>query len=128
MNAWLVGAAALVFVIGLVHSWMGELRIFRHLRRGDIVPTGGAPVLRDFQTRILWASWHLVTVLAWALAALLAWLAQPAAQAASGGVAEGICAAALTASAGLVLWSNRGRHLAWIALLAAVALILASQR
>lgn len=128
MNAGLVAAAALVFVIGLVHSWMGELRIFRHLRRGGIVPTGGDPVLRDFQTRILWASWHLVTVLAWALAALLAWLAQPAAQAASGGVAEGICAAALAAGAGLVLWSNRGRHLAWIALLAAVALILASQR
>jgi len=128
MNAWLVAAAALVFVIGLVHSWMGELRIFRHLRRSGIVPTGGAPVLRDFQTRILWASWHLVTVLAWALAALLAWLAQPAAQAASGGIAEGIFAAALTASAGLVLWSNQGRHLAWIALLAAVALILASQR
>lgn len=132
MNGWLVAAAVLVAVIGLVHSWLGELRIFRHLRQdatpSGIVPTGGAPVLRAFQTRILWASWHLVTVLAWALAALLGWLAHPAAQAASGGVVETVCATALTAGAGLVLWSNRGRHPAWLALLAAAALVLLAQR
>lgn len=128
MNAWLCAAAALVFIIGLVHSWLGEWRIFRHLRQGGIVPAGGAPVLRAFQTRILWASWHLVTVLAWAMAALLAWLARPAAQAASGGTVEGIAAAALVAGAGLVLWSNRGRHPAWIALLAAAALVLMALR
>lgn len=131
MNGWLVGAAALVFVIGLAHSWLGELRIFRHLRNGStsagVVPTGGAPALRAFQTRILWASWHLVTVLAWAMAALLLWLAGPAARAASGGVVEHTCAIALVAGAGLVLWSNRGRHPAWIALLAAAALILLSR-
>lgn len=128
MNGWLVAAAASVFTIGLVHSWMGELRIFRHLRRGGVVPTGGAPVLRDFQTRILWASWHLVTLLAWALAALMLWLAQPAVQAVSGGLVEGVVAAALVAGGGLVLWSNRGRHLAWIALPAAAALVLMSLR
>ena len=128
MNPWLVAAAASVFVIGLAHSVLGEQRIFRHLRRGGIVPTGGDPVLHAFQTRILWASWHLVTVLAWALAALLLWLARPGAQAASAGVVEQICAVALAAGAGLVLWSNRGRHLAWIALLAAAALVWASLR
>ncbi|MFG6432647.1 hypothetical protein [Roseateles sp. LYH14W] len=128
MNAWLVAAAALVFVTGLAHSWLGELMVFRQLRDGGVVPSGGAPVLRGFQTRILWASWHLVTVLAWAFAALLLWLAQPAARAASGGVVEGIAAAALTAGAGLVLWSNRSRHPAWIALLATAALVLMSQR
>lgn len=128
MNAWLLGAAALVFLIGVVHSWLGERRIFRNLRETGVVPTGGAPVLRAFQTRILWASWHLVTVMAWAFAALLLWLARPAAQAASGGVVEGAIAAALTAGAGLVLWSNRGRHPAWIALLLAAVLVLMSLR
>ncbi len=128
MNAALASAAALVFVIGLAHSVLGELRIFRHLRTGGAVPTGGQPVLRDFQTRILWASWHLVTVLAWALSALLLWVAQPAARAVSGGVVEGMAAAALAAGGALVLWSNRGRHPAWIALLAAAALVLASLR
>lgn len=128
MNAWLAGAAALVFPIGLVHSVLGELMVFRPLRRGGVVPDGGAPVLRAFQTRILWATWHLVTVMAWAFTALLLWLARPAAQAASGGVVEACIATALTAGAGLVLWSNRGRHPAWIALLAAAALVLLGQR
>jgi len=124
MNIGLVSAAALVFVIGLVHSLLGERRVFRQLRRGGLVPDGGAPALRSFQTRILWASWHVVTLLAWALSGLLLWLAQPAARAASGGLVEAIVAAALLASGTLVLISNRGRHPAWIALAAAAALVL----
>ena len=128
MNAWLLGAAALVFVIGLVHSLLGERMIFRHLRQRGFVPTAGAPVLREYQTRILWGAWHLVTLFGWALAAVLAWLAQPAAQAASGGVVECAVIAALVASSGLVLISTRGRHIAWVALLAAAALVLVSYR
>ncbi|KQW46204.1 MULTISPECIES: hypothetical protein [unclassified Roseateles] len=128
MNAWLVAAAALVFLTGLVHSWMGEVRIFRHLRRGGIVPTCGEPALRDYQTRIVWASWHLVTIGGWAQAALLMWLAQPVNRAASAGLIEAILAAALAAGAGLVLWSNRGRHLGWVALLLAAAFVLMSSR
>ena len=100
MNPWLVGAAALVFVIGLAHSWLGERMVFRHLRTGGLVPDGGQPGLRAYQTRILWASWHVVTALATALAL----------------------------RGGRVLLSNRGRHPAWIALLAAAALVLMSQR
>lgn len=128
MNAWLAGAAALVFLTGLAHSVLGELKIFRQLRRGGIVPSGGAPVLRAFQTRILWATWHLVTVMAWAFATLLLWRALPGQQAAPGGVVEGCIAATLAAGAGLVLWSNRGRHPAWVVLLAAAALIVVGQR
>jgi len=128
MNPWLVAAAALVFLIGLVHSVLGERMVFHHLRKGGLVPSGGQPGLREFQTRILWASWHVVTALAWALAVVLLWLAQPAVRAASGGVVEAAIAAALAVSGGLVLLSNRGRHPAWIALLAAAALVLMSYR
>lgn len=128
MNPWLIGAATLTFVIGLAHSVLGERMVFRQLRRAGLVPDGGAPALRGFQTRILWASWHLVTLFGWALAALLLWLAQPAARAASGGVVETVVAAALAAGGGLVLLSNRGRHPAWIALWVAAALVLMSQR
>lgn len=123
MNAWLLGAAALVFVIGLVHSVLGERMIFRHLRQRGLVPTAGAPVLREYQTRILWATWHVVTLFGWALAAVLAWLAQPAARAGSGGVIECAVIAALVASSGLVLAATRGRHVAWVALLAAAVLV-----
>ena len=127
MNACLVAAAVVVALTGLVHSVGGEWMSFRMLRRQGLVPDGGAPVLRGFQTRILWASWHLVTVLAWALAALLLWLAQPQARAASGGVIEQGAALALAVGGALVLWSNRGRHLGWVALWVAAALVLTAQ-
>ncbi|MGQ3051793.1 MAG: hypothetical protein ACT6S0_08415 [Roseateles sp.] len=128
MNAWLIGAAALLWLTGLVHSVMAELMIFRHLRRGGIVPTGGQPALREYQTRIVWASWHLVTVLGWTLAALLLWLARPAMQAASAGVVESVIGTALAFGSALVLWSTRGRHPGWVALLLAAALVLQAQR
>lgn len=127
MNGWLVAAAGVVFATGLVHSVGGEWLIFRPLRRGGLVPSGGAPVLRGYQTRILWASWHLVTLLGWALAGLLLWLAQPAGRAASGGVIEYGAAVTLAAGGALVLWSNRGRHPGWAALWSAAALVLAGQ-
>lgn len=123
LNRFLLGAAALAFLIGLAHSVIGEWRIFRHLRRGALVPTQGAPLLREFQVRILWGSWHMLTVLGWALAALLLWLAQPAAQLVSGGLVERVIAIAMAASGAIVLVSNRGRHPAWIALWAVALLV-----
>lgn len=128
MNGHLVAAAAVIALTGLAHSVGGEWMIFRALRRQGVVPSGGQPVLRGFQTRILWANWHLVTVLGWALAALLLWLAQPAPRAASGGVIEQGAALALAAGGALVLWSNRGRHPGWMALWAAAGLVLLSLR
>lgn len=127
MNACLVAAAVVVALTGLVHAVGGEWMIFRALRRHGVVPDGGAPVLRGFQTRILWASWHLVSLLAWGLAALLLWVAQPEPRAASGGLIEYGAALALAAGGALVLWSNRGRHLGWVALWAAAALVLTAQ-
>jgi hypothetical protein len=53
-----------------VRAWLGERMVFKHLRRGGLAPNGGQPGLREFQTRILWASWHVVTAPAWALASL----------------------------------------------------------
>ncbi len=124
MNNWLIAAAGLSFVVGLVHSVMGERRIFRHLRRdGRLVPTEGGALLREFQVRILWATWHLVTLLTWVLAAVMVWLAQPDARAASSARIEFIIALAFALASLLVLTSNRGRHLAWIALSAAAVLV-----
>lgn len=123
MNAYLLSAAALTLVIGVVHAVLGEQRIFRHLRRSGLVPTEGAPVLREFQVRILWACWHLLSVLGCGLAGVLLWLAQPGAQQASGGVLEHVIAATLSASGLLVMVSNRGRHPAWVAFFAVAALV-----
>ena len=124
MNPWYISAAGLSVLIALAHSVLGEQRIFRHLRRaGHIVPTEGGTLLRAFQVRILWATWHGLSVMGIGLAAVLLWLAHPAAQAASAGRVECCVAMAMAVTGMLVLVSNRGRHPAWLALFAAAALV-----
>ena len=124
MNPWLICAAGLSVLIALAHSVLGEQRIFRPLRRaGQIVPTEGGTLLREFQVRILWATWHGLSVMGIGLAAVLLWLAHPAAQAASAGRVEFCVAMAMAATGMLVLVSNRGRHPGWLALFAAAALV-----
>jgi hypothetical protein len=128
MNAWLLSAAGLLVLIALAHSVIGEWRIFRHLRRaGRIVPTNGGTLLREFQVRILWGTWHMLSAMGLGLAAVLVWLAEPAAQAASGGRVEWCVALAAAASGLLVLVSNHGRHPAWVALFIAAGLVLMSR-
>ena len=72
MQAWYFAAGVLAAVTGVVHSVLGERLVFRHLRQGSVVPTGDAPPLRSRHVRILWATWHLASVLAWALDRFLA--------------------------------------------------------
>jgi hypothetical protein len=127
MNPWLLSAAGLMVLTALAHSVIGEWRIFRHLRRaGKIVPTEGGNLLREFQVRILWSTWHGLSVMGLGLAGVLMWLAQPAAQAASGGRLEWCVAIAAAATGVLVLVSNRGRHPGWVALLGVAGLVLMS--
>ena len=124
MNLWLVGAAGLSVLIALAHSVLGEQRIFRHLRRaGHIVPTEGGTLLRHFQVRILWATWHGLSAMGLGLAAVLLWLADPASQIASAGRVEWCVAMAVAVTGMLVLVGTRGRHPAWLALFAVAALV-----
>ena len=125
MNLWLLSAGLLTFLIGAVHSVLGEVRVFRHLRSRGWVPTQAAPVLREFQVRILWGSWHLVTIFGWGLSAALIRLAQPDMPADLRVGLAGIVAVALAAAALLVAGATRGKHPAWIALLLATALVAA---
>ena len=57
MNTWLLWAAALLGLIGVVHSVMGERRIFRPWERQP--PAG----VRLFHQQILRGSWHLASLL-----------------------------------------------------------------
>ncbi|WP_119967331.1 hypothetical protein [Simplicispira lacusdiani] len=123
MNHPLLLAAAGLALIGLVHSVLGEILVFRTLRTRGVVPTAGYPVLRERQVRILWASWHLVTVLGWALGALLWRLG-------SGPWEKGLAAwvantttLAVLACALLVGFATQGRHPAWCALLVVGVLV-----
>jgi hypothetical protein len=122
MQTQLLWAAIVAILVGLVHSVLGEILIFRRMRQGGVVPTEGQPVLRERHVRILWASWHLVTILGWALAAILLMLAASAGEPlAKTALARVVIGALLTGSA-LVLFATRGRHPGWLALLIAAVL------
>lgn len=123
MNAALTLASAGLAAVGLVHSVLGELLVFRTLRTRGMVPTGGQPVLREHQVRILWGTWHLVTVLGWALSALLWRLGTVPADPDLGGWVADVAGAATLASGLLVFFATDGRHPAWAVLLSVAALV-----
>ncbi|MDP3229688.1 MAG: hypothetical protein Q8N13_17190 [Acidovorax sp.] len=123
MNTALVLAAAGLALVGAVHSVMGEILVFRTLRTGGVVPTGGHPVLREHQVRILWGTWHLVTVLGWALSALLWRLATAAVETELAAWIADMAGAATLASGLLVFYATDGRHPAWAALLVIATLV-----
>lgn len=112
-------AAALIALLGLAHSVLGERYILTRLFRRDLPKLFGGPELTRSTLRF---AWHLTTVLAWALAALLVQLAGPHAAA---DLVRTI-GWALLLSGLLPLVSTRGRHLSWVILFAAGGLCLAS--
>lgn len=116
MQPLLATAAILAIVTGFVHSLLGERLIFRHLRKSTLVPTLAAAPLQSRHVRILWATWHLASVLAWAMAGLLWQLAQRPGAALSSQLVLGAFAAAFVAGSLLVLVGTRGRHPGWVAL------------
>lgn len=123
MNTALLLAAAGLALTGAAHSLLGELLVFRALRTRGWVPTGGQPVLHERHVRILWGSWHLVTVLGWALSALLWRLGTVPADRELGAWVADVTGAATLASGLVVFLATEGRHPAWVALWAVAALV-----
>jgi len=116
MQSLLATAAILATFTGVVHSLLGEWLIFRHLRKSALVPCLPAPPLQGRNVRILWATWHLASVLGWALAGLLWRLAHSPEAVLPASAVLGITAAAFLAGSLLVLVGTRGRHPGWVAL------------
>ncbi|RKR68645.1 hypothetical protein C8C94_3159 [Acidovorax sp. 94] len=123
MNTALMLAAAGLALVGVAHSVLGELLVFRTLRTEGIVPTGGRPVLREWQVRILWGTWHLATVLGWALSALMWRLGTAPVDTDLGAWVADVPGVATLASGVLVFYATEGRHPAWFALLVVAALV-----
>ena len=121
MQMQLLAAGVLMILIGLAHSVIGEILIFRQLRAGTIVPLLAPPPLRERHLRILWANWHLTSVLGWGLAALLILFARSSDLSAYALHIRIIAIAMLTGSV-LVLYATRGRHPGWFGLLVAAGL------
>ncbi len=119
MNNYFVAAAAFAFVVGLAHSVLGEKLIFQRLRQGGgLVPTNGGKLLSERHVRILWASWHIVTVFGWGMGAVWLRLALPAAPQAATGIGVQAIAIAALVGAALVFFGTRAKHPGWIGLLA----------
>lgn len=123
MNTSLVLAAVGLALVGAVHSVLGEILVFRSLRLRGVVPTGGQPVLREQHVRILWGSWHLVTVLGWAFSALLWRLGTVPVDADLGAWVADVAAGATLACGLLVFFATEGRHPAWVALMLVAVVI-----
>ena len=123
MQIYLLYAGVLLIAIGAVHSILGEILIFRHLRTNGFLPSVAAPPLKLRNLRIIWASWHALSVLGWAFAAVLIRIAVPHDdQTVQLFVINAINYACLVSSL-LVLISTKGKHPGWIGLLGAAILI-----
>lgn len=72
MNTYFLIAGVLCFILGLVHSFLGEYLIFKSKRnKGSIVPSKRSTGLEERHLRILWATWHLASVFGWCIGAIL---------------------------------------------------------
>lgn len=123
MQGYLFAAAVLVVLIGLVHSVLGEILIFRRLRGGSLVPAQGAPPLGERHIRILWATWHVVTVFGFAFAVVLFRLGSAATAASIQATMLAATGAAFLGASILVLIGTKGRHPGWVGLAGVAALI-----
>jgi len=121
MQMQLLAAGMLMILIGVAHSVIGEILIFRKLRAGTIVPLLAPAPLRERHLRILWANWHLTSALGWGLAALLILIAA-APDPSSHALHVRIIAIATLAGSALVLYATKGRHPGWLGLLIAAGL------
>lgn len=125
MNGWLAASGLVTIIVGLVHSIFGERLIFQRLRTGNgWIPTQCGPKLREPHVRILWVSWHLVTLIGWALSAVLLLLSLPAAAAWPTQPILIAIIAGLLAGSALVFIGTKGKHPGWIGLLVAAVLAL----
>lgn len=116
MTAGLLVAAALAFLVGLAHSYLGERYILiRLFRRRDLPKLFGDDL---FTRRTLRFAWHVTSIAWWGFGALLVLLAR-------GATARELLlaiAATFAAIGATALVGSRGRHLAWIVFLAIATL------
>ncbi|MEP7207801.1 MAG: hypothetical protein ABI920_12745 [Casimicrobiaceae bacterium] len=122
MNWYFAAAGVLAFIVGLVHSILGERLVFSRMRAAGFIPTNGGNALRERHVRILWATWHVVTALGWCIAALLVWLSLSSLDHAAQSVIARLVAASMAVSSLLVLVGTKGGHPGWVGLLGVAVL------
>ncbi|MGH8178659.1 MAG: hypothetical protein ACREV5_20570 [Steroidobacter sp.] len=122
MPTYMFAAGVLALVVGVVHSVLGEILIFRQLRNRSLVPAMPAPPVKERHVRIIWASWHVVTVFGWAFGAVLLQLSSASNDQSAEALAVNAAIFAFAAGSFLVLVGAKGKHPGWIAMLGVAAL------
>jgi len=120
MNFYFLISGVLCFLLGIVHSILGEYLIFTEKKnKGDLVPTKVNTELKERHLRILWATWHLSSFFGWCIGAFLVKLSLNQNTLDSGFNDFMINSTIFTmcASSFLVLLGTRGKHPGWIVLL-----------
>ena len=123
MQTYMFAAGIVAITTGVAHSTLGEIIIFRHLRDHGIVPTLPALPLKERNIRIIWASWHLVTVFGWAFGAVLLLLSSQTNDLAPQKLVINASIISFAVGSFIVLYGTKGRHPGWIALLIVACLI-----
>ena len=119
MNGYLASAGILAIVLGLVHSILGEVLVFQKLRNKQNmywIAIGSELPIRSI--RILWASWHVVTVFGIAIGVIVLQLAQATPeQVTLVDFFKTTILIAIAVAGLIVLFGTRGRHPGWLVLL-----------
>lgn len=123
MNLYLVAAGCLTFIVGFIHSILGEILIFRKMRQKGIIPTKGGSILKERNVRIMWASWHLVTIFGMGLGAIILRLSLPSPLHAIELFVENTILLSMLAASLLVLVATNGKHPGWLGLLGVAILL-----
>ena len=121
MEVYTFMAGWLAIVVGLVHTLLGERLIFSRMRKQGVIPAFGQPVLRERHVRVLWASWHIVSIFGWALGLQLIHAARPFTELGVLQFSLRSIVIAMLCSSVLVLVATKGRHPGWIGLLVVAA-------
>lgn len=119
-----MAAGIAAFIVGLIHTILGEFLIFNRMRNGSIIPTQGHPLLKERHVRILWASWHIVTIFGWSFGAVLIYLSISNSADSSVEFIMHAIIISMTISALLVLYGTKAKHPGWIGLFAIAILTL----
>jgi len=114
----LYAAAALMFVTGLAHSYLGERYVLMRLQRDSLPKLLGST---EFTAGTLRFVWHLLTVAWWGLACLVIFISNSSLTSVH---TLQVIAAVAVISAIPPLYFTRGKHLSWIVFLLVGALLL----
>ncbi|WP_242205484.1 hypothetical protein [Aestuariivivens insulae] len=120
MNQYLWIAGVLCFLLGLVHSILGEILIFRNKKKHNkIVPTIVTSKLKERQLRIIWATWYLTPFFGGSIGVMLIKIGTKQAEMSAYLMQSIITAITITmlSASFLVFIATKGKHLGWVILL-----------